>query len=151
MSWFYRLWVWFVGWLRSFRSRGGLPEARRDLSPAPRLPASTTPPAASAQRAYDVVHLADDPDELLPESVYAIGENGHLWHVVLLCPCGCGATIALNVLPDDSPRWTLHETPNGPTLSPSVWRTTGCRSHFILRRGEVIWCHGRPGDVSERE
>ena len=75
-----------------------------------------------------------------------------LWHVALVCPCGCGATIALNVLPDASPRWRLYESADGPTLSPSVWRTTGCRSHFILRRGGVIWCHGRrPDDVGEIE
>lgn len=90
---------------------------------------------------YRVLHLSDDPDDLLPETLYAIGENGHLWHVMLICPCGCGATIALNVLPDDSPRWRLHEHVDGPTLTPSVWRTAGCRSHFIHRRGQVIWCH----------
>lgn len=98
------------------------------------------------------MHLGDDPEELLPETLYAIGENGHIWHVMLVCPCGCGATIALNVLPDDSPRWKLHENVEGPTLSPSVWRTAGCGSHFILRRGQVIWCHGRlPGEVTESE
>jgi hypothetical protein len=92
---------------------------------------------------YRVVHLSDDPDELRPETIYAIGENGHLWHVVLVCPCGCGATIALNALSDDSPRWRLRESADGPTLYPSVWRTAGCRSHFILRRGNVVWCHRR--------
>lgn len=98
--------------------------------------------------AFRVVHLSEDPDELLPQTIYAIGENGHLWHVMLACPCGCGAAIALNVLPDDSPRWRLDE--HGPTLSPSVWRTTGCRSHFILRRGQVVWCHDRrPDEVRE--
>lgn len=87
-----------------------------------------------------VVHLIDDPDELNSATVYAIGENGHLWHVTFLCPCGCGARISLNLLPDDSPRWRLEERSDGPTLFPSVWRTAGCRSHFILRRGRVLWC-----------
>jgi hypothetical protein len=49
----------------------------------------------------------------LPETLYAIGENGHLWHVSLVCPCWCGATIALNLLPDDSPRWRLYESADG--------------------------------------
>jgi len=100
---------------------------------------------------YRVVHLNDDPDDVLPETLYTIGENGNLWHVVLVCPCGCGATIALNALPDDSPRWALTEEAGGPTLCPSVWRTSGCRSHFVLRRGEIIWCRGRNGILSTEE
>lgn len=124
-------------WFQSFRLPGGVSE-ESFREPEPQLP----PPAPAAPPpAYRVVHLTEDPDELLPETLYAIGENGHLWHVALVCPCGCGAIIALNVLPDASPRWRLYESADGPTLSPSVWRTTGCRSHFILRRGGVIWCH----------
>jgi len=89
---------------------------------------------------YTVVHVAEDPDDLLPRTIYAVGEGGHLWHVVFVCPCGCGATIGLNLLADASPRWRLHEHSVGPTLSPSVRRTTGCKSHFVLRRGWITWC-----------
>jgi hypothetical protein len=109
----------------------------------------------SPPQPYRVVYINEDPDQPIPRTLYAIGENGNLWHVVLLCPCGCGATIGLNLLPDDSPRWTLHKRRQGPTLTPSVWRTTGCKSHFILRHGQVIWCGGTPsgrsaGDVLGR-
>ncbi|MDM9644782.1 DUF6527 family protein [Rhizobium sp. S163] len=27
-----------------------------------------------------------------------------------------------------------------PTLHPSVWRNSGCRSHFWVRRGRIAWC-----------
>ncbi|WP_425373246.1 DUF6527 family protein, partial [Klebsiella pneumoniae] len=27
-----------------------------------------------------------------------------------------------------------------PTLYPSIWRTTGCRSHFWVRIGRIHWC-----------
>lgn len=142
MRWLSRLWPRIVEQFRSARLSGGVTGDSRPV-PEPTLPA--TP-------AYRVVHLSEDPDELLPKTLYAIGENGHLWHVMLTCPCGCSATIALNVLPEDSPRWRLHESSPGPTLAPSVRRTTGCRSHFILRRGNVIWCHDRtPEGVSEDE
>lgn len=145
MPWLRRLWLRFVAWVRSRRVLGGASADDSAAAPKPRLP-------PVAPRPYHVVHLTEDPDELLSESLYAIGENGHLWHVLLVCPCGCGATIALNALPDDSPRWRLYESAAGPTLSPSVWRSTGCRSHFILRRGYVIWCQGRrPNDVIEAE
>ena len=145
MRWLRRIWTRFLEWLRSLRLPGGtkeFPGAENERE----LPAPRPPPA------YTIVRVTEDPDELLPQTLYAVGEGGHLWHVVLVCPCSCGATIALNLLPDDSPRWTLHEHPGGPTLSPSVWRTAGCKSHFILRRGEIIWCHGRaPGDVRDSE
>jgi hypothetical protein len=145
MRWLRRLWARFLEWFRSIRLPGEVSEpARPELEqPAPPPPAKPT---------YAVVHLSEDPDEMQPETLYAIGENGHLWHVMMVCPCGCGATIALNVLPDDSPRWTLYDRSEGPSLVPSVWRTTGCRSHFILRRGEIHWCHDRrPDEVSESE
>lgn len=135
MGWLRWLLAWLVGWLQRVRlPRGGgesPPQAEQAL-----------PPPSSARLGYRVVRLSDDPDELLAETLYAIGEDGYLWHVLLLCPCGCNATIALNALPDDSPRWSLHESVEGPSLSPSVWRTTGCRSHFILRRGHILWCVG---------
>ena len=147
MAWLRRLWAWFVEWFRSFRLPEGVDETsleRAEAEPHTRTPSPSRP-------AFTVVHLTEEPDELLPETLYAIGENGHLWHVMFVCPCGCGAPIALNALPDASPRWRLYESTDGPTLSPSVWRTTGCRSHFILRGGLVIWCHGRRPDVGEVE
>ncbi len=143
MSWFRRLWAWVLGWFRSFR----LPAVGQSARP------NTGSPRAQPRRpTYSVVHLAEDPDHPRPNTLYAIGENARVWQVIMICPCGCGATIGLNTLPDDSPRWTLHERADGPALVPSVWRTTGCLSHFILRGGEIIWCHDRrPDQVREVE
>lgn len=63
------------------------------------------------------------------------------WCVGLRCPCGCRATIELLVVPEAKPRWDLAIDAKGrPSLSPSVWRKTGCRSHFWLRAGRVRWC-----------
>nr|WP_291162796.1 DUF6527 family protein [Hyphomicrobium sp.] len=57
------------------------------------------------------------------------------------CPCGCGATIELMILPGANPRWSIQVDEVGrPTLQPSVWRQTGCRSHFWVRRGRIQWC-----------
>jgi hypothetical protein len=39
------------------------------------------------------------------------------------------------------PRWDIFVDQNGrPTLKPSVWLRVGCRSHFWLRKGRVVWC-----------
>ncbi|MEQ9145535.1 MAG: DUF6527 family protein [Parvibaculaceae bacterium] len=57
------------------------------------------------------------------------------------CPCGCGDTIILQLIPEAKPRWTLSQSRGGyPTLHPSVHRQTGCKAHFWLRDGKIIWC-----------
>lgn len=72
------------------------------------------------------------------------GEDVDNWAVGLRCPCGCGETIELALLPVVVPRWELSIDKKGrPTLSPSVWKKSGCRSHFWLRRGVVQWCDPR--------
>src|SRR5271156_4058247 len=63
------------------------------------------------------------------------------WCVGMRCPCGCGRTIELLVIPEAKPRWDVTVDGKGcPTLSPSVWLQKGCQSHFWLRDGRVQWC-----------
>jgi hypothetical protein len=81
------------------------------------------------------------PDDLRPGVVYVLGENRFRWSVATLCPCGCGAVLQMSVMQEGRPRWQLHEHEDGTiSLHPSVWRKEGCRSHFFLRRGKVVWC-----------
>jgi hypothetical protein len=68
-------------------------------------------------------------------------EDGEDWCVGMRCPCGCGDIIELLVIAEAKPRWDVRaDRERRPTLSPSVWRKTGCRSHFWVRRGRVQWC-----------
>jgi hypothetical protein len=85
---------------------------------------------------------ADDlPDAPQEKTVYLVGEGEYLWFVAFLCPCGCEELVQLNLLPDARPRWTVVRNSNGTvTISPSVWRVAGCRSHFFLRAGLIEWC-----------
>lgn len=63
------------------------------------------------------------------------------WCVGMRCPCGCGSTIELLIVQGVAPRWDLRVDSRGrPTLEPSVFLQTGCRSHFWLRRGRIQWC-----------
>lgn len=89
---------------------------------------------------FRLLHAGEPPESVEPLTVVAVGEGGHLWYAVLACPCGCGETIQLSLLPDERPRWRLTAPDGLPTLSPSVWRHRGCQSHFILRDGRVTWC-----------
>ena len=68
-------------------------------------------------------------------------DDGQDWCVGFRCPCGCGQTIELLVIPEAKPRWDLRVNAEGrPSLSPSVWLNSGCRSHFWIRDGQVRWC-----------
>jgi hypothetical protein len=73
-----------------------------------------------------VIHLLDESES---------------WSLGMTCPCGCEDVLELMLLPDIKPRWNLTIDSRGrPTLRPSVWRTTGCRSHFWVRDGRIHWC-----------
>jgi len=92
-------------------------------------------------RPCKAVEAADLPETIRPQEVYLVGENGYLWYVAMLCPCGCGETLQLSCLPNARPRWSVTCHPNQTiSLHPSVARTKGCRSHFFLKRGHIIWC-----------
>lgn len=74
-----------------------------------------------------------------PRHVYLVGER-QPWCATFICPCGCKEVIALSLIKDDRPRWRAREHPNGTvSLSPSIWRMKGCRSHFFINHGRVIW------------
>ena len=82
----------------------------------------------------------DLPDVLAPERLYLVGDDACPWSAALLCPCGCEATIQLSLLPGDKPSWrAVRHFSGSVSLRPSVWRTRGCRSHFFLRRGRIVW------------
>lgn len=62
------------------------------------------------------------------------------WSVMMRCPCGCGQPVELPLIPEARPRWTLRVDKDGhPTLVPSVWMREGCRAHFFIRNGKVVW------------
>ena len=86
--------------------------------------------------------MTDDlPDPLASRRVYLVGEDGKLWYAAMLCPCDCGAMLHMSLHREGKPRWkaTLHRD-GAISLTPSVWRKSGCRSHFFLRNGRIIWC-----------
>ena len=84
--------------------------------------------------------VQDVPDILEPRRLYLIGEQSMPWSAALLCPCGCGAGIQLSLVVGDTPSWRARRHFSGSvSLHPSIWRQTGCRSHFFLRRGRIVW------------
>lgn len=91
------------------------------------------------RRRYQHVEVEDLPEVLEPWRLYLVGEDGINWAAAFLCPCGCRAIIQLSLIPHDKPSWRATTSRGRITLHPSVWRVTGCQSHFFIREGKLIW------------
>lgn len=80
------------------------------------------------------------PSEIVGRDLVVAREGEMLWEAALSCPCGCGQRIELQLLPEAKPHWRLSFSNTGhPTLQPSVFRNSGCRAHFWLRNGRILW------------
>lgn len=98
-------------------------------------------PASRSRKPYRVVGVEGaSPANPAPRTLYILTEDGDPWFAAMLCPCGCGTVIELNLLPDERPCWRYKiDSAGRPSLEPSVWRKIGCQSHFFLRRGQIVW------------
>ena len=85
-------------------------------------------------------------EEFLPKTLnrrtlYVVQEDGFEEQAAMLCPCGCGRVLQMNLIPDERPCWRLARHEDGTaSLQPSVWRRKECGAHFWFRRGRVYWC-----------
>ena len=69
--------------------------------------------------------------------------------MILKCPCGCGDEIPINLDQRAGKAWRFYETKNrGVSLYPSVWRDTGCQSHFIIWYGRILLFDAYGDDMS---
>lgn len=95
---------------------------------------------------YIIETCDDEPKSVRKGIVYLIGDPGNEWAASFVCPCGCGEIITLNLLRQAGrPTWRVQiGLGDVATLVPSVWRKVGCKSHFIIRDGETIWCGNEP-------
>ena len=89
---------------------------------------------------FRAIYVNDVPDSLQKQVIYIAGETGHFWSVSMLCPCGCGDMIQLNLLQQVRPCWQVQTHPDQMiSITPSVWRQQGCKSHFWIRHGRIDW------------
>lgn len=65
-------------------------------------------------------------------------ERGIPRWLVMSCPCGCGEQIPINLDPRSGPAWEHYGKVDRLTVFPSVWRDTGCKSHFIVWYGQIL-------------
>jgi hypothetical protein len=96
------------------------------------------------EKRYSVSYSEDIPDILKIDHFYIVGEKSSPWLIAFKCPCGCGSDIQLNLLKEATPRWKYRLSSSKElTISPSVWRTKGCKSHFFVRLGKIDWVSSR--------
>ena len=113
MSWFYHALAQFWGWLLDRLGR----------------PYRTTTVEEQLPRRLKV------------RTLYIVEEDGYEEQAAMLCPCGCGRVLHMNLLTDERPCWRVTRHRDGTaTLHPSVWRKKDCGSHFWFRKGRVQWC-----------
>lgn len=80
-------------------------------------------------------------DALLTEpGTAALVRRGVLRSIVIACPDGCGEYLTINLDPRSGQAWRYYESGLEVSLFPSVWRDSGCRSHFIVWRSRIYWC-----------
>ena len=60
--------------------------------------------------------------------------------LVIACPDGCGEMLTINLDRRSGPAWRFYQDDAAISMYPSVWRTTGCKSHFIVWRLRIYWC-----------
>jgi len=90
---------------------------------------------------FRFVRVEEFPEKLERAKVYLAGEGNNLWAAAMICPCGCGEVIELNLLKQARPCWSVQEhSDRTVSIVPSVWRKKGCRSHFVVRHGRIDWC-----------
>lgn len=79
---------------------------------------------------------------------FVLVRRGALRSLVLRCPDGCGDTLTINLDPRSDKAWRFYRKRRQASLFPSVWRDSGCGSHFIVWNHAIVWC-GEVWDDSE--
>jgi hypothetical protein len=85
--------------------------------------------------------VSELPDQLKHNTVYIEANQGFPWQAVMICPCGCKSTLHMNLIEEYKPHWKFYiDNKKRFSLSPSIHRTVGCKSHFFLKKGAIFWC-----------
>jgi hypothetical protein len=66
-------------------------------------------------------------------------ERGRPRLFLLSCPCGCGEEFPINLDSRAGQAWRLYRNGRaGLSIFPSVWRTSGCKSHYVIWRNRIL-------------
>jgi hypothetical protein len=89
---------------------------------------------------YQIHYSEDVPQNIKDDTIYIIQDGLKPESLAFKCPCGCNSNIILNLLEDASPRWRYEILSNDSlNIYPSIWRKSGCKSHFFIVESIVKW------------
>ena len=91
---------------------------------------------------YKVEIIPDNPNpqNIEKDIVYIVGEKRYMKWAYMKCPCGCNETIMLSLNKNSSPSWSVKQDKLGrATISPSINKLDGCKSHFLIKNGKLVW------------
>ena len=89
---------------------------------------------------YATIFVEDFPENIEQQNIYVVGSKEYPWQVAFKCPCGCASIIQLSLLAESRPNWKFKiDKFRRISLNPSIWRKIGCKSHFFIRKGKVLW------------
>ena len=90
---------------------------------------------------YRIIQTSTFPpaSQVLGNRIYIVGQQGFPKWAIMRCPCGCKEQLTLSLMKQKKPNWEISIQNQKISLSPSVWKNEGCRSHFFLKKGKVIW------------
>jgi hypothetical protein len=88
------------------------------------------------------IESLSDAGALASDEIALVADGPRLKWAVLICPCGCGERIHVNLMRTQHPSWSIEFGEDEKvTFRPSLWRGAAtCGSHFILQHGQVHWC-----------
>jgi hypothetical protein len=93
-----------------------------------------------------VTHRHDADDLLKDPGDFVLVSRGVDRAAVMKCPDGCGEVVVANLDARTGKAWKFYRKNRQISLYPSIWRDTGCKSHFILWNHTIWWC-----DAFERQ
>lgn len=74
------------------------------------------------------------------KTVVIVGNKSVKKWAIMKCPCGCNEVLTLSLMKSYTPNWSIEvDKRNRITFSPSIWKSDGCRSHFFLEKGKLVW------------
>jgi hypothetical protein len=80
-------------------------------------------------------------DQFLSEAGAAVlVHRGVARSMAMACPDGCGENLTINLDGRAGKAWRHYTGEAGLSIFPSVWRDTGCKSHFIIWGSRIYWC-----------
>lgn len=89
---------------------------------------------------YSYKCMDEVPDNLKQDVIYLIRHEDYYWQAIMICPCGCKKLLHMNLICEYKPYWDFKIEKRGRiSFSPSIHRTVGCKSHFFVRKGKIVW------------